>query len=85
MPLCTSLIADHFSQRSRGAALGVFSLGTNAGYSLAFTLGDLITRTNFYQMVSAPSAAARQACSRAPAERLSIPSREVFWLGKRLH
>ncbi|XP_043236262.1 MFS-type efflux pump MSMEG_3705-like [Amphibalanus amphitrite] len=50
VPLCTSLIADHFSQRTRGAALGVFSLGTNAGYSLAFTLGDLITRANFYQM-----------------------------------
>ncbi|XP_037079455.1 MFS-type efflux pump MSMEG_3705-like [Pollicipes pollicipes] len=48
VPLCTSLIADHFSQKTRGAALGFFSLGTNAGYSLAFTLGDLITRANFY-------------------------------------
>ncbi|MBN3299814.1 SPNS1 protein, partial [Amia calva] len=49
-PFAASLIADYFPESARGSAMGFYNWGIYTGYSLAFVVGNYITRANIMGM-----------------------------------
>nr|XP_015222496.1 PREDICTED: D-galactonate transporter-like isoform X1 [Lepisosteus oculatus]XP_015222497.1 PREDICTED: D-galactonate transporter-like isoform X1 [Lepisosteus oculatus] len=45
-PFATSLITDYFPESARGSAMGFYNWGIYIGYSLAFAVGNYITRAD---------------------------------------
>lgn len=45
-PFATALIADYFGEESRGLALGVYNWGIYVGYSLAYAVGNFVTKAD---------------------------------------
>ncbi|XP_005094596.1 protein spinster homolog 1 isoform X2 [Aplysia californica] len=45
-PFAASLIADYFTEATRGTALGIYNFGIYFGYGLAYAVGNFITVAN---------------------------------------
>ena len=51
-PLTASIVADTFSNKNRGFAMGYFNWGIYFGYGLAFAIGNYVTEADILGTVS---------------------------------